>query len=162
VSERKIEEQIEELKEDLMTALDDALAALNAKVDKLITDVEAKLAADGGAATDQAALDAVTALTGKLDALDAKVTPPVVSTALTVPDQVLSFALGQVASFQVHTDGGTPPVTFTVADLGDGLSVDGAGLVTGTPGTTGTTTVSVGAGDSTGATASGTLTVTVS
>jgi hypothetical protein len=143
----------------LMATIDNDVQAAVTVINDLVTkvaDLEAQLAAGAGSVTaaDQTALETAVA------AGQAAVGPPP-PLALSVPDQTLNFALGQPASFQVVTDGGTPPVTFTAADLGNGLTVDAAGLITGTPGTTGTTTVTVAAGDPAGATASGTMTITV-
>lgn len=77
--------ELEEEREIFMAAIDDfrtALAAVSAKVDKLAADVEAKLAADAEALTEAEAsavtstdVDAVSAVSAKVDALDAVVNP---------------------------------------------------------------------------------------
>jgi hypothetical protein len=53
------------------------------------------------------------------------------------------------ASLSNNVQGGTPPLTFALSGaLPDGLSTDGAGNISGTPTTAGTSTISVSVSDS--------------
>lgn len=135
------------------------LVALVGTQSSQIADLQAQLAAAG--TVPQADEDALNAAVAAGTAVLTPPPPPPVPEALSVPSVDASFALGTAASFQVVSSGGTPPVTFTVDSLPSGLSMDGNGLISGTPDTTGTTSSTVTATDSTGATAEGTVAITV-
>jgi len=66
-----------------------------------------------------------------------------------------------ITPLQLQASGGTAPYTFTATGLPAGLSISTGGLITGTPTTTGTYTVTASATDSLGASSSTTFTWTV-
>jgi subtilisin family serine protease len=72
-----------------------------------------------------------------------------------------SGVVGTAASLQLSASKGTAPYTWTATGLPAGVSVSGAGLVTGTPTTAGTSTVVATATDATGKTATATFGWTV-
>lgn len=109
---------------------------------------------------DQEALE--TALAAGQAALTPTSPPPVETPLSFTPAATVDTALGQPASFSVGSaTGGTPPYTFAVSSLPDGLTADTSGNVTGTPTASGTSTVSVQVSDSAGNSASGSVTLTV-
>ncbi len=69
--------------------------------------------------------------------------------------------VGTAASLQLSASGGTAPYTWTGSGLPTGLSLSTSGLISGTPTTAGTYTVSVTAKDSTGLTGSASFTWTI-
>lgn len=103
------------------------------------------------------------ALEAAIAAGQAALTPAPVETPLSfTPALSVSTALGQPASFSVGSaTGGTPPYTFAVSSLPDGLSADTSGNVTGTPTASGSTSISVQVSDSAGNSASGSVSLTV-
>jgi hypothetical protein len=81
--------------------------------------------------------------------------------AVNNPGSQTSTATVAISPLQISATGGTSPYTFTATGLPAGLSMSSSGLVTGTPTTVGTYTVTATAKDSTNATASTTFTWTV-
>ncbi|HJP78456.1 MAG TPA: Ig domain-containing protein [Pseudonocardiaceae bacterium] len=69
--------------------------------------------------------------------------------------------VGKAASLQLSASGGSAPYTFSATGLPAGLSINSAGLVSGTPSAAGTSSVTVTAKDSTGATGSTTFSWTI-
>ncbi|HYU86557.1 MAG TPA: putative Ig domain-containing protein, partial [Kribbellaceae bacterium] len=63
-----------------------------------------------------------------------------------------------ITPLQLQASGGTAPYTFSATGLAAGLSISTGGLITGTPTTTGTYTVTATATDSLGASGSTTFT----
>ena len=70
--------------------------------------------------------------------------------------------VGTAASLQLSASGGTSPYTWTASGLPTGLSISSSGLISGTPTTAGTYSVSATATDSTGATGSASFSWTIS
>ncbi|MFL6161251.1 MAG: putative Ig domain-containing protein [Jatrophihabitantaceae bacterium] len=70
--------------------------------------------------------------------------------------------VGTATSLQLSASGGSSPYTWTATGLPPGLSISSAGLISGTPSTAGTYTVTVTARDTTGATGSATFSWTIS
>lgn len=133
------------LQSDLATAQAD-LATANGQV--------ATLQAEDAA--QQAQVDQLTAETAKLKAL-----LPTTSggTGLTLAAQTVNATTGQPLNAAVVVTGGTGPYTFAQSGLQADLALDTLGNLTGTPAAPGTSSFTVTATDSTGATASGTVTV---
>ncbi len=73
-----------------------------------------------------------------------------------------SSTVGTAVSLQLSASGGTSPYTWTASGLPAGLSISGSGLISGTPTTAGTSSVTATANDSTGATGSASFSWTVS
>jgi len=69
--------------------------------------------------------------------------------------------VGTATSLQLSATGGTSPYSFTAAGLPNGLTINAAGLISGTPTSSGTYTVTATATDSVNATASTSFTWTV-
>ncbi|GLZ31575.1 hypothetical protein Lesp02_37630 [Lentzea sp. NBRC 105346] len=69
--------------------------------------------------------------------------------------------VGQAVNLQLSASGGTPPYTWSVTGLPAGLSASSSGLITGTPTTAGTSSVTATATDSAGKSGSTTFTWTV-
>src|SRR4030095_6639335 len=81
--------------------------------------------------------------------------------ALTITTTALpGSALGEFASHQIETRFGTPPFTFSLVSGGlpPGMSLSPSGVVSGTPTTAGTFTITVQVTDATGAIATQTIT----
>ncbi|MEU4247754.1 putative Ig domain-containing protein [Amycolatopsis sp. NPDC026612] len=72
-----------------------------------------------------------------------------------------SGTVGTAASLQLSASGGSGGYTWTASGLPAGLSISSAGLISGTPTTAGTSSVTATAKDSTGATASTTFSWTI-
>jgi len=73
-----------------------------------------------------------------------------------------SGTVGTAASVQVHaTDSGGAALTYSASGLPAGLSINSSGLISGTPTTAATSSVTVTAKDSTGATGSASFTWTI-
>jgi len=70
--------------------------------------------------------------------------------------------VGTAVSLQLSASGGTAPYTWTATGLPAGLSISSSGLISGTPTTAGTYSVTATAKDSTGATGSATFSWTIS
>lgn len=143
----KVAAYIGTLQTDLQTAKDQA-AALQTQVDTLTA----------AAAADQTEVDTLSAENAKLLALlpaDGGTTPA----ALTLADQTVNAVTGQPLNAAVVVTGGTGPYTFAQSGLQADLALDTLGNLTGTPAAPGTSTASVTVTDSTGATASGTVTI---
>jgi hypothetical protein len=70
-------------------------------------------------------------------------------------------ALNSTYSANLNASGGTAPYTFSATGLPGGLSISGAGAITGTPTALGTFTVTATVTDSTGAKSSANLSLTV-
>ena len=91
----------------------------------------------------------------------ASVTVMVVA-ALTITTSSLANAtVGSPYSTTLKATGGTTPYTWAISGLPPPLTGDATGLISGTPTTQGTSTISVKVTDATGASASATLTLTV-
>ncbi|HWC79078.1 MAG TPA: putative Ig domain-containing protein [Pseudonocardiaceae bacterium] len=73
-----------------------------------------------------------------------------------------SGTVGTAASLQLSASGGTAPYTWTASGLPTGLSISSSGLVSGTPTTAGTYSVTATATDSTSATGATTFSWTIS
>jgi hypothetical protein len=145
-----------------MSALTDAVAAQTTAVTALTAAVAA-IPNDSDEAAAVTQIDANTAaITAATTALTGDVTPT--ETPLSVPDQTVDASVGTGVNASVAADGGTPPYAWTAATLSSGLVLDANGTVTGTAPTAGTftDTITVTDSESTPATASGTLTTTVS
>lgn len=142
------------LTSDAIAAQTTAIQALTAAVANIPNDSADDAA---NAAAIEANTDAITVATTTL-------TGDVTEAALSVPAQTIDATVGTAVSVQLSADGGTPPYTWTGTTLSSGLVLDANGLVSGTPATSGTftDTVTVTDSESTPATASGTLTTTVS
>jgi subtilase family serine protease len=69
--------------------------------------------------------------------------------------------VGTAVSLTVHASGGTSPYTFSATGLPAGLSISSAGVITGTPTTTGTSSVTVTVTDSASGSASAPFTWTI-
>ena len=69
--------------------------------------------------------------------------------------------VGTAVSLQLSASGGTAPYTWTATGLPAGLSISTSGLISGTPTTAATSSVTVTAKDSTGATGSATFSWTI-
>jgi len=167
MSHEQAERLIHLLEENLITMatlsedVEAATAALTALTDK-VTELEAQLAAaePSVSAADQTALeDATTAANAVLTPSG---NPPTTEpTPLSVPNQAIDATVGSEINSTIAADGGVAPVTFTSNDLLAGLSLSSDGIVTGPASTAGTTPINVVATDATGATASGTVTITI-
>jgi hypothetical protein len=70
--------------------------------------------------------------------------------------------VGTATSLQLAASGGTAPYTWTATGLPPGLSISSAGLISGTPTTAGSYSVTVTARDSAGATGSASFSWTIS
>ncbi|MDQ1681238.1 MAG: hypothetical protein QOI42_2097 [Frankiaceae bacterium] len=70
--------------------------------------------------------------------------------------------VGTATSLQLAASGGTAPYTWTATGLPTGLAISGSGLISGTPGSAGTFTVTATAKDTSAATGSATFTWTIS
>ncbi|HVV20126.1 MAG TPA: putative Ig domain-containing protein, partial [Pseudonocardiaceae bacterium] len=70
--------------------------------------------------------------------------------------------VGTAASLQLSASGGTAPYTWTASGLPTGLSISSSGLISGTPSTAGTYSVTATATDSTGASGSASFSWTIS
>ncbi|WP_214322488.1 alkaline phosphatase family protein [Nonomuraea sediminis] len=73
-----------------------------------------------------------------------------------------SGATGKAVSLQLSATGGTTPYTWSATGLPAGLSISGSGVISGTPTTAGTSSVTATAKDASGATASATFSWRVS
>jgi hypothetical protein len=69
--------------------------------------------------------------------------------------------VGTAVSLQLAATGGTPPYTWSATGLPAGLSVSSAGLISGTPSTAGSSTVTTTVTDSAGKTGSASFTWTI-
>lgn len=89
--------------------------------------------------------------------------PSAVPSALAItPGQTLAGGAGLGLNGAVTATGGTGPYTFTETGLPPGLTMDASGAITGTAGSAGSAIVTVTVTDSTGATATGELAITIS
>lgn len=142
-----------------MTTLDADVQAATTVINDLVSKVaslEAELAAAGSGVSqaDQTALESA------ITAGQAAVAPPAAALSFAVAGAV-STPVGQAASFSVGTaSGGTEPYTYAITGLPDGLTA-AENTVTGTPGAAGTFTLDVTVTDAAGATATGSLVLTV-
>jgi hypothetical protein len=81
---------------------------------------------------------------------------------LTITTTALPAAtLGEPYSQSISAGGGAPPVRFSGSGLPDGLTLDAAGLLSGTPAAPGSASITVTATDSLGATANRVLTLAI-
>jgi hypothetical protein len=133
--------------------IDAATAAMTTAAAKLNT-AEPLIAAEIGGGVSTTALNAaVGPLVAAVNGITALATPPAdVITVASPGDQTSSIAAGPVSLQVTATDSATGEVpSFAAAGLPSGLSIDAAGLITGTPTVTGVSAVVVTATDSTGA-----------
>ncbi|HEU5268540.1 MAG TPA: putative Ig domain-containing protein [Jatrophihabitans sp.] len=72
-----------------------------------------------------------------------------------------SGTVGTAVSLQLSASGGTSPYTWSATGLPPGLSISSSGLISGTPSTSGSYSVTATARDATGATGSATFTWTI-
>lgn len=148
---------------DTQSHLDADVAALAASLASIEAEI-ADLKAAHAPAVDFTGLDnAVATAKGLVPAPVAPPAPPAPAPApLELPTALADATVGTAYSATLSATGGTPPYTWEVAGLPDGLTAASGGTITGTPTTFGIHSATLTVTDSAGVSATGAATIAVS